>query len=595
MMPRKKRRTIIILVIIAILIIIGIIFSLLYIMTDSFKSSETLFTKYIGQGIENIKTFSQKMGQNSEYDELIAQNKYITSTQIRVSDTENIGTTAESSENIINQLKIQMNGQIDKGNDYHYQEVQLLNQDEKVSEFQYIQNGTMCGVRFPNLFQQYLLTENEGIKELLKRAGYTEEQLENIPDKIEWELDFKNLITLDIQTSYLAILKEDLVAENFSKHPNQTIQIGDKTIKANAYTLTVTKEQLNNIYIKILEQVKEDEHILSKMDEIETLLGSLKKEEEKTLRTQFIEEVEKQITKITKNNIGNEEAKITVYESNQVTVRTLIQNEGYEITMDLLSYGKSDYVQLSYQDATIGKEEEKTFIYQKEDGSTTIQIKNKQKEKIVQYSLAIEEALTDHNVTKNIVARYEDNDNRIEALIEQEMNRVENFEEITNLENAINLNELEDESLTLILEQVSTKLLEEINEITTSKIKMEDIWKVLKTLGIIEEEQNFQAIGITETEKNRFNSKFEILQGENLDSNAMLRLIDAIRENFIEIEVVSNTEVKLKLDRFKNNEEVANTLTSFIEENKNRKFNTKVEYDEETGLVINILLTILER
>ena len=595
MMPRKKRRTIIILVIIAILIIIGIIFSLLYIMTDSFKSSETLFTKYIGQGIENIKTFSQKMGQNSEYDELIAQNKYITSTQIRVSDTENIGTTAESSENIINQLKIQMNGQIDKSNDYHYQEVQLLNQDEKVSEFQYIQNGTMCGVRFPNLFQQYLLTENEGIKELLKRAGYTEEQLENIPDKIEWELDFKNLITLDIQTSYLAILKEDLVAENFSKHPNQTIQIGDKTIKANAYTLTVTKEQLNNIYIKMLEQVKEDEHILSKMDEIETLLGSLKKEEEKTLRTQFIEEVEKQITKITKNNIGNEEAKITVYESNQVTVRTLIQNEGYEITMDLLSYGKSDYLQLSYQDATIGKEEEKTFIYQKEDGSTTIQIKNKQKEKIVQYSLAIEEALTDNNVTKDIVARYEDNDNRIEALIEQEMNRVENFEEITNLENIINLNELEDESLTLILEQVSTKLLEEINEITTSKIKMEDIWKVLKTLGIIEEEQNFQAIGITETEKNRFNSKFEILQGENLDSNAMLRLIDAIRENFIEIEVVSNTEVKLKLDRFKNNEEVANTLTSFIEENKNRKFNTKVEYDEETGLVINILLTILER
>ena len=564
-------------------------------MTDSFKSSETLFTKYIGQGIENIKTFSQKMGQNSEYDELIAQNKYITSTQIRVSDTENIGTTAESSENIINQLKIQMNGQIDKSNDYHYQEVQLLNQDEKVSEFQYIQNGTMCGVRFPNLFQQYLLTENEGIKELLKRAGYTEEQLENIPDKIEWELDFKNLITLDIQTSYLAILKEDLVAENFSKHPNQTIQIGDKTIKANAYTLTVTKEQLNNIYIKMLEQVKEDEHILSKMDEIETLLGSLKKEEEKTLRTQFIEEVEKQITKITKNNIGNEEAKITVYESNQVTVRTLIQNEGYEITMDLLSYGKSDYLQLSYQDATIGKEEEKTFIYQKEDGSTTIQIKNKQKEKIVQYSLAIEEALTDNNVTKDIVARYEDNDNRIEALIEQEMNRVENFEEITNLENIINLNELEDESLTLILEQVSTKLLEEINEITTSKIKMEDIWKVLKTLGIIEEEQNFQAIGITETEKNRFNSKFEILQGENLDSNAMLRLIDAIRENFIEIEVVSNTEVKLKLDRFKNNEEVANTLTSFIEENKNRKFNTKVEYDEETGLVINILLTILER
>ena len=53
--------------------------------------------------------------------------------------------------------------------------------------------------------------------------------------------------------------------------------------------------------------------------------------------------------------------------------------------------------------------------------------------------------------------------------------------------------------------------------------------------------------------------------------------------------------MKLKLDRFNKNEDVANTMRSFIEENKNRKYNAKVEYDEETGLVCDILLTLLEK
>lgn len=61
------------------------------------------------------------------------------------------------------------------------------------------------------------------------------------------------------------------------------------------------------------------------------------------------------------------------------------------------------------------------------------------------------------------------------------------------------------------------------------------------------------------------------------------------------MEVISNTELRLKLDRANKNQEVVTTLTSFIEENKNRKYNVKVEYDQTTSLVNGVILSMLEK
>ena len=59
--------------------------------------------------------------------------------------------------------------------------------------------------------------------------------------------------------------------------------------------------------------------------------------------------------------------------------------------------------------------------------------------------------------------------------------------------------------------------------------------------------------------------------------------------------MVSNTELKLKIERNNSNEEIVNTLTTFIEENKNRDYNVDIEYDDETGLVNYIVLTIVTK
>lgn len=600
MMPRKTRRMIAIVSVIVLLSIIAIAFLVLYMNTDMFKSSSTLFTKYIAQNLENMEAVYDRVGA-SDYNTLLQENKYTKETQVKVNYTANIGTSLENTQNSISQLKLKISGQTDNSNQYKYQDINLLSNDEKVAEIEYIQNGITHGIRFSDLFNQYILANNENLKELFQKMGYTEEQLENIPDTIEFDNDLKSIFQFskeekqNLKTKYISIINSNVSKDNFSKQKEQTIQIDGKNIKANSYVLKVTKEQLNNMYIKMLEEAKQDETILTKIDKLQTILQSYQFDETINLRERFVRKLESLITDITKNNIGKEEAKLIVYENNQTTIRTVIQYPDYEINIDVLSSQTEDYLQISYQNAT--SEIEKVLTYKKKSEETSIVFMNKKDEKTTQYSFVVNEKVEGYHCQKNIVASYKDNSNRVEATVEQKINIVNSFENEIVLEdgNAINLSELETEQVQAILERVNSSVSEKMNEITTNVLKMQDLRNLGEALGVIERNQFLEAMGITETEKNRFNSKFEILQGEELDSSTILNLINAIQENLIDLEVVSNTELKLKLDRLNKKEELAATLSSFIENNKNRKYNVKVEYDEEAGLVSDILLTMLEK
>lgn len=71
--------------------------------------------------------------EKNEYDKLLEQNQYITQTQVKVNYTENIGRSLENTKNSNNQLKLKINGQTDRKNQYNYQDIRLLKKDEKIS------------------------------------------------------------------------------------------------------------------------------------------------------------------------------------------------------------------------------------------------------------------------------------------------------------------------------------------------------------------------------------------------------------------------------------------------------------------------------
>lgn len=591
MMPRKKRKIILIVSIISIVAMIAMTLIFLYITTDSFKSSRTLFSKYLGQNVENWGAM-QSENKQSEYEELLEQSKYTTNTEVTVNYTENVGTDLENTENVINELKLEIKGQTDNSKEYNYQDIHLLKNDEKLSELEYIQSGEVKGIRFPELFSQYLVASKDDVKEILQKTGQEEQETSKLWQKIDFN-GFPSLTPTEQQTiknKYINLINRNLSKDNFSKQKNQTIQMDGKAINVNAYTLTVTKEQMNSIYLKILEEMKQDEIILKKIDDLQIWLEPYQMEAEKNLREEFIQKIDSLMSDITRNNIGQEQAKITVYENYHTTVRTVIQNPEYEITIDLLSLSEENYVQFSYQDEKNKKKQ--VVTYKKTGRQTSIDFERTEKEQTKKYQLVNNQKVNGNQCEKNKTFLYEDDSNKVEASIKQEINIVDIAEEdvIQKEENFINLSELEEEQLQTILEQAKAKISEETTKVT-NHVKKEEVLQVLKVVGLVKENQNFENTGITETEKKRFNSKFEILQGENLENKVILNLIDAIKSNLVDIEVVSATELKLKLDRLRNNEEVVTNLTTFMEESKNQKYNAKVEYDETTGLVSSIVLT----
>ncbi len=592
-MKRKRRKIILSVAMVLLLLAIVISFVLLYIYTDMFKSKATLFSKYIGQNIEKLEGWYEEEP-NKE------QRKYTTETQIKINYTENVGTPSESKQNPINFLQLKMEGQIDESKPYHDENIYLFNHDKKIAKMEYIQNQNTYGIKFSDLFNQYTLVDKENLPEVLTQIGFTEEEFIHIPDKTEWKKISTELFSFSeeekeiLQEKYVNPIISNMSKENFSYQKNQMIEIEDKKINTNAYMLTLTKEQLNTMYLNMLEKVKQEEIFLTRIDKIQTQLEQYHLEKATDLKEQFITKIEEKITEITRNNIGQDECKIIVYENNHITVRTKVQSPEYEICLDQLTDDEESYRQIFYQNNQ--KEKQWQFVSKCRKGEKSFYGKEIEQGNEKEYGLSINEKIEENHKINNIHLQYQNNTNKIEANIEQKRMEMEHLEEIKLDEtNSISLDTLEEEQFKAVCNKVREGVENKIKEITTNVIKEEDLMSILEAIGIVQKNEFIQTAGITETERNRFNSRFEILQGEKLSGDDVLALMEAIKENLIEINVISDTELVLTLDRLNKNEEITKQLTSFIQNNKSKNYSAKIQYNKETGLVDSILLTLLEQ
>ena len=607
MMPRKKRKMLIIMLIMFLIIAIISILAVLYITTDAFKSNSTLFAKYITQNFESLGNIYAEFTEN-DYNELLKNNKYISDIEVKVNKTENTGTTLENANNNISMLKLKVEGQVDINNNYNYQNFKLLKNNEQVSDVRIIQDNEICGVQLADIFTQYVVANKENLKELFEELGYSSEQISRIPDKVDINSNFMDDFKFseeEMQTiagKYTNIIISNISKNNFSKLSNQQIQIGEKNITANAYVLTLTKEQLNNIYINLLNELKQDEIIISKLEKLQetikqyqTIFGKT----EEDITELYTEEIQYLVDDITRSNIGQDLYTISVYESNNVTKKIEVKGAEYVYSIGIItSQEEGQYLEITYNENVQNNENGNTFVYKKKDDNIEMIFKNIIDGVESEYTIINNETINGNACKKNTVMRYEDDDNKIEVLIDTNLNVVQSFENPLTLdeENSVNLNDLEIEESKAIVDRVITSVNEKYNDIRENVVDVNDLVKLLVTAKLMKENQYIQStVEITETEKNRFNSKFEILNGENLNKEDVLNLLNAVKENLVNLEVVSGSELKLILDRFENDEEIFEEIKSFIEDNNNTQYNATVEYDDETGLVSDILLTIVEK
>ena len=311
MTKKEKNMVLIISVIVVVLVIFAIIASVLYFNTDMFKSKGDLFVKYIIENIENTNNMTN--GENiNEFNSKLGENKYTSNSNIKIKCTENVGEVSEDSKNSINDFNISINGKTDRSSNYDYKDIKISNQNEEKMQIEYVKDNDTYGVKFPELFQQYILADNSNLKELFENIGY--EDSSKIPDKIEINDDIFSYINFSsdevsqLKEKYTNLLQKEVSAKNISKGSNQIIQIGEQKVKASSYTLTLTKEQMNNIFLKVLEEIKQDDIILNKLGNISDLediyYTTTKNSNAENLKTKFVDDIEENIINFDKIGIN---------------------------------------------------------------------------------------------------------------------------------------------------------------------------------------------------------------------------------------------------------------------------------------------------
>ena len=590
MMTKKKRIMVLILIIIFVILIFTSIFVLLYLKTDMFKSSKILFTKYLGQNMENFKNIESIIDNNEEIN---ICNETI---EAKINYTEKIGTTEENTENSINNLKIISNGQIDNNNNYNYKNIELLKNDEKISNVEYLEANNNYGIKFTDLFNQYLVSENTNLKEIFRKMGYTDEQLQNIPDSVNLKSDLINDVKFNeeelknIEEKYIGIISQNILDTNFTTLKNQQITVNGQNYVANAHVLNLTKEQLNNIYINLLETIKEDEIILNKVDILQNRINEITLgKNDINLKSELLNYINKTIQKINQKNIGSDETKIIVYENKGKTIRTRVETQEYQTNIDYLQLQNGNFAQILVAN---GEDDKYIVTINNNDNDLSIVIENKVKGNTINFTRKKE-----NDNQKNIEEYdliYEISDKKVDFNVVRTLENIQNIENIQsfNDENSVKLDNLNEEQTKQIMETVRTQLDTSFTEIK-QKVEYEDIEKMLKDLGIIKEVTILGSSGeITETEKNRFNSIFELLQGENITGENVLNSIKTIESNIGGVEIASGNELRIKIVRENPNEEVIKILTTFFEEHSNDEYNIAIQYDE-SGLVSELVLTIV--
>ena len=646
MISKKTRNNIIIASISLVIVIIIAVLVYLYFTTDLFKSNSKLFAKYLGKTVQNVEALSEDQ-EGDQYKSLLQNNRYTSNTEVTAEYVNNIKTTDENTRNVINSLKLLINGKTDKLNGISYKDIALQKEGQNISEIEYLNSNERYGLRFSDLFNQYLVVKNEDLKKISAKLGL---DTTNIPNTIgEFNIDetlkFTDEEISNMNDTYVNVIMGEYSKEKFSKQTKASITVNDQTVTTNAYTLTLTKEELNNIYIAVLEQLKQDETILSKIDSIDNFLNPVEEqeteseenetqengdqeneaqgqegetqegenqqetteeqtteeqeetEENKTLKEKFIDAIDSKITEIKNTNIGDDEAKITVYESEGETVKTTIKTQEYETSLETT---KQQGTYIKYFKEIYGIDENSDeIIIEKRNGAININRERKLGQNVQKTRFSQERTIADGKQEKTTTFSYDMGKNKIEIQVKDNKEVVNEFDKIPEFTNSntVVLNSLNDEQFENIKNTLNDNLIEKLQAVS-EQVNYEELFRILTELEILPEQITIEdLVTLTRSEVSKFNATFEIYKGQKVNVSAIDNLLKIVKDNLDTVEVLSDNAIKLNIVKGTSNEELANKVSEIInsEENKNKEYSIEYEYDEETNIIKAVIIQILEK
>lgn len=305
----EKKIKIIILVLVILLIALGSTMAYAYFFTDYLKSNKEAFFKYILKNEELIDNLKDE--DFSKYIEKQKNTAYSNNGEITISsDTEE--TLQDGSD-----IKLTFKGTRDDNSQYFKQDINVKVENESIS-MELLKQEDIYGFKIDNMFKKFLAVQNKDLKKWAKVLNMTDEQIEAIPDKIEFNetINFSDEEINGISQKYKNIINENLTDEMFSK---------EKEKEATIYKLQLTKKQYNDILAKILETIKSDDVVLNR---ITAMYGQQNNSAKDSVIKMYQENLDEEIKNL--QNISSEEASEKIIFNVYKAKNQLLQTEKIE-------------------------------------------------------------------------------------------------------------------------------------------------------------------------------------------------------------------------------------------------------------------------
>ena len=247
-------------IIISILIVLLlVVFGVLYFCTDLLKSDKQLFFKYASQLVEteggfvenNIEAFYNKK-QQMPYEN-----------EGKFDFTVDLGNNTNEQIDIANDFVVNFSGKTDKTNNKAEQNIELKYSDDVSWPLIYRHDGDIYGIQTDYVSSKYVAVENNNLKEFAEKVGMTDTS--DVPEKIEvpentTSFEYTEEEKQTVQEKYITILENQFRDDQFQAERNE-----DGTIR---YILTMTNEELKNLVIALLNELKTDDVTLGKINNI---------------------------------------------------------------------------------------------------------------------------------------------------------------------------------------------------------------------------------------------------------------------------------------------------------------------------------------
>ena len=582
---------IIIIILIVLIFLVGIVGTVLYFTTDMLKSSKILFQKYIAQDMQNIVDVFEVSKEEQNID-LLRKSDYKEATNATLkylekeNDEQEVYTIKEEGIN-----KDQENSS--------YRNISMLYGDNVLMSVDLLSQNNTFGFRLANLVQQFVSVQNATVPYFVSSMGLDgsifQETLKGVD--VAGLLDFSDEEVEQLTNTYMSLVLKDLDKAHYSSKRNSIITLNNKeSVTTNAYTLTITKNELDKLYKKLLNQAINDNIILAKLDSIDSKIkeAGFKEAEGKSLKEQYISNLKEIVDGLEYQGEDSRKISVTVYEQKGRTVRTLIKTENAEYEIDLDS---SNGKKLSLKTTEITGEEKKIKLYTlgKTDNEQGRNREFSYSDENQNLEVALNTVQTDSEIAVDTNVNYKSTD--ITSIDFTSKTQIElsaneaipvNFDENNN----ILLNNYEGDRIISILDSLKNRAIASLEQ-SQSIINTKLLNNIILKIDEKEQRQQQQEKDDEELKKEKFNNKFILYEGENVEQEYVQKLIKTVSENMEDYQVVSGTQIKILIKEGVKNEQKANEILTAIDSSKNT-FNIKLNYDEQ-GYVNSIDITVYEK